>query len=63
MDAIDNVPHLNSWWRANGTDIEALAEPDRQALQAHCAARKETILRALAAQRDATLARRETAAA
>jgi hypothetical protein len=48
VEAIDNVPHLNSWWRAHSEEITALLPGDEASLKAHCAARKEAILGALA---------------
>lgn len=47
-DAIDNVPHLENWWRARQAMIVALLPVDRERLTAHCAIRKGAILEALA---------------
>lgn len=46
-DAIDNVPHLENWWRARQGEIAALLPVDRERLKAHCSIRKGTILEAL----------------
>ena len=45
--AIDNVPHLENWWRARQGEIVALLPVDRERLTAHCAIRKGAILEAL----------------
>lgn len=46
-DAVDNVPHLENWWRARQGEIAALLPVDRERLKAHCSIRKGTILEAL----------------
>lgn len=53
MEAIDNVPHLENWWRAHKSEIDALAAPDLETLKATCAERKAAILRDLATPRAA----------
>ena len=40
---IDNVPHLNHWWRQHSSEITLLMPGDREALTAYGASRKETI--------------------
>ena len=45
--AIDNVPHLEHWWRAHQGEITALLPVDQERLKAHCAIRKGAILEAL----------------
>lgn len=47
VSAIDNVPHLENWWRAHQGEIAALLPIDRERLTAHCAIRKGAILEAL----------------
>ena len=54
---IDNVPHLNSWWRANAADIEQMLPPHVDALKAVYAERRTAILDALRAQQAAVTAR------
>ena len=54
---IDNVPHLNSWWRANAADIERMLPPHVDALKAVYAERRTAILDALRAQQAAVTAR------
>lgn len=44
---IDNVPHLENWWRAHQGEIAALLPIDRERLTAHCAIRKAAVLEAL----------------
>ena len=34
VEAIDNVPHLENWWRAHKSEIDALAAPDLETLKA-----------------------------
>jgi hypothetical protein len=46
VDAIDNVPHLNNWWRAHGAEIDRLTPADQEILKGHCASRKTAILKA-----------------
>ncbi|MGY6217339.1 ATP-binding protein [Methylolobus aquaticus] len=46
VDAIDNVPHLNNWWRAYEGDIARLTPSDREELKRYCADRKGAILKA-----------------
>ena len=50
VDEIDNVPHLENWWRAHQGEITALLPVDRERLKAHCATRKAAILQALIAK-------------
>jgi hypothetical protein len=45
VEAIDNVPHLENWWRAHQGEIVTLTPPDRETLKAFCAERKAAILR------------------
>lgn len=47
-DAINNVPHLENWWRARQAPIVTLLPVDRERLTAHCAIRKGAILEGLA---------------
>ena len=47
VSGIDNVPHLNSWWRANQEAIAQLLPPHVDALKALCAERREAIQAAL----------------
>jgi len=54
---IDNVPHLNSWWRANAADIERMLPPHVDALKAVYAERRTAILDALRAQQAAVTGR------
>lgn len=54
---IDNVPHLNSWWRANAADIERMLPPHVDALKAVYAERRTAILDALRAQQAAVTSR------
>ena len=54
---IDNVPHLNSWWRANAADIERMLPPHVDALKAVYAERRTAILNALRAQQAAVTGR------
>jgi hypothetical protein len=44
---IDNVPHLENWWRAHQPPIGWLMPIDLESLKAHCAARKAEILETL----------------
>lgn len=43
VDQIDNVPHLNNWWRKHSPEITLLMPGDREALTTYCAVRKEAI--------------------
>jgi hypothetical protein len=52
VGSIDNVPHLNSWWRANAGVIEQLLPPHVDALKAACAERRGAILDALRAKQE-----------
>ena len=54
---IDNVPHLNSWWRANAADIERMLPTHVDALKAVYAERRTAILDALRAQQAAVTGR------
>lgn len=54
VDEIDNVPHLENWWRAHRSEIETLLPADQERLKVFCAERKAAILREFAAQRAAT---------
>jgi hypothetical protein len=47
VDEIDAVPHLENWWLKHAADRAALLPLNLEALKAHCAARKATILEAL----------------
>jgi hypothetical protein len=49
-DAIDNVPHLENWWRARQGEIVTLLPVDQERLKAHCSIRKGAILEALTAK-------------
>ncbi len=53
---IDNVPHLNSWWRANAAVIEQLLPPHVDALKAVYAEQRAAILDGLRAQQEAITA-------
>lgn len=44
---INNIPHLENWWRAHQPDIGLLMPADLQNLTVQCAARKAAILEAL----------------
>jgi len=44
---IDNIPHLENWWRAHQGEIADLVPVDQERLKAHCAVRKMTILEGL----------------
>jgi hypothetical protein len=44
VSAIDNVPHLENWWRAHQGQIVNLLLVDQERLTAHCAIRKAAIL-------------------
>jgi hypothetical protein len=44
VDAIDDVPGLNDWWREHSSGIVLLTPSDQEALKAHCAARKTALL-------------------
>lgn len=44
VDGITNVPHLENWWRAHKSEIEALTAADQELLTAHCANRKAAIV-------------------
>jgi len=44
VDAIDNVPHLNNWWKNHGAEIGRLLPANLEALKLHCAGRKTLIL-------------------
>ena len=61
---IDNVPHLNSWWRANIAAIEQLLPPHVDALKSAYAEQRAAILDGLRTQQDAiaTKPRRKSAA-
>ena len=48
--AIDNVPHLENWWRARQGEIVTLLPVDQERLKAHCSIRKGAILEALTAR-------------
>lgn len=50
---IDNVPHLENWWRAHQGEIAALNPVDQERLKAHCAVRKMAILEGLKPKPDA----------
>ena len=41
---IDNVPHLNSWWRANSAEIATLLPLHIDGLKTFCAEHRDTIL-------------------
>lgn len=45
VDAIDNIPVLNNWWRANGAEIELLMLADQDTIKNYCASRKAEILK------------------
>lgn len=47
VNEIDNVPHLENWWRTHSTEISTLIAADQELLKAHCASRKADILNAL----------------
>lgn len=53
VEIIDNVPHLEHWWRAHKGDIDTLTPPDRETLKAFCAERKAAILREFAERKAA----------
>ncbi|MCB1764529.1 MAG: ATP-binding protein [Candidatus Competibacteraceae bacterium] len=44
---MDNVPHLENWWRAHQGEIVTLLPVDQERLKAHCAIRKAAILEGL----------------
>lgn len=44
VEEIENVPHLNNWWKKHGAEIGRLLPVDLEALKVHCAARKTEIL-------------------
>jgi hypothetical protein len=44
VNTIDNVPHLENWWRAHQGEIANLLSVDQERLKAHCAIRKAGIL-------------------
>lgn len=44
VNAIDNVPHLENWWRAHQGEIATLLSVDQERLKAHCAICKGAIL-------------------
>ena len=44
VEEIDNIPHLENWWRAHKSDIDTLTPPDLETLKAFCAERKAAIL-------------------
>lgn len=50
VEEIDNVPHLENWWRAHRVEIDTLTAPDLETLKVFCAERKAAILRDLAAR-------------
>ena len=64
MGGIDNVPHLNSWWRANMPAIEQLLPPHVEALKSAYAEQRAAILDDLRNQQEAIAAkpRRKSAA-
>ncbi len=45
VDAIDNIPVLNKWWRTNGAEIELLMLTDQETIKNYCASRKAEILK------------------
>jgi len=60
VDEIDNIPHLNNWWRAHGAEIDRLIPADREALKDHCAFRKGAILKAPLEERTDTGTKRKS---
>ena len=48
-DEIDNIPHLNNWWRKHSAEIERLLPDDGDTLKLHCATIKTEILGGLKA--------------
>ena len=48
VEEIDNVPHLENWWRAHKGEIDRLRPADLETLKACCAERKAAILREFA---------------
>lgn len=44
---LDTLPLLANWWRTHEPEIDALTNPDRQALRQHCAQRKAAIIAAM----------------
>lgn len=61
--AIDNVPHLNSWWKANRETIGTLLPPHADALKAVCAERRDAIQAGLAETAPTPTRRRNATAA
>jgi hypothetical protein len=51
VEDIDNVPHLENWWRAHRPDIDRLRPADLETLKAFCAERKAAILQEFAERR------------
>jgi hypothetical protein len=49
VEEIDSVQDLNYWWRTHSEEIAWLTPRDNSILTLHCAARKEAILKASAA--------------
>lgn len=41
---IDNVPHLNNWWKKHGAEIARLTPEDMETLRLHCSTRKTEII-------------------
>jgi len=53
VETIDNVPHLENWWRAHRPEIDTLTAPDLEVLKTFCAERKAAILREFAVRQRA----------
>lgn len=49
VDAIDNLPHLNHWWRKHNTEIDRLLPDDWEQLKLHCATRKLSLINGIQA--------------
>lgn len=53
VEDIDNIPHLENWWRAHRLEIDRLRPADLETLKALCAERKAAILQELAVRQRA----------
>ncbi len=44
VDAIEDVPPLNQWWKKHAAEVARLQPNDLETLKLHCAERKSLIL-------------------
>jgi hypothetical protein len=49
VDGIDNVPHLNQWWKKHNAEIARLMPGDLETLRLYCSTRKLDIINSLQA--------------